>query len=136
MQNSTLTNALLVLIAVLQLVLVIQNGMQSPSNYQRPALSSAPAAHDHGASVAAPAGAMGHNMIFQAVRAFPKGCEGANVLDDCNSPEAEAVKMTIMKEVEAGKGPRQIFDFIVATFGEKALTDEAQQIRAMRTKKQ
>jgi cytochrome c-type biogenesis protein CcmH/NrfF len=73
-------------------------------------------------------------MIFQALKAFPEGCAGSRLLSDCSSPAAEAVKAQIQKFQDAGAGIRQTFDYIVKTWGEKVLTEQALQIRQMRKK--
>lgn len=77
---------------------------------------------------------MGGNMFFMAMTAFPDGCKEAKVLNDCDSPAAKAVKAKIETLVAQGQGPRQVFDYVVETWGEQALTDQARQIRNMRVK--
>ncbi len=131
-----LTNILLFVIAALLLVLVIQNGMNSSA--PRPQFvseSSMPHSGGGHPAVNSGAGPMGQNMFFLAVRGFPDGCEGKKVLADCDSPAAQAVKAAIEAQVAEGKGPRQVFDFIVEKWGEGALTEQAQKIRSMRPKK-
>ncbi|MBN8554142.1 MAG: hypothetical protein J0L93_01750 [Deltaproteobacteria bacterium] len=138
MNNSLLTNTLLVIIATLLLVLVIQNSMRGPGGFDRPVISHsdapAPTPHPGMGGGNSALQNMGTSMVFQALKAFPAGCEGKQVLADCSSPAAEAVKAQILKLEEAGQGPRQIFDFVVNTWGEKVLTDQALQIRRMRVK--
>ena len=133
MNNSLLTNTLLVIIATLLLVLVIQNSMKYPSGFERPMISHSDAPAHPGAGNT-PIQQMGTSMVFQALKAFPAGCEGKQILAECSSPAAEAVKAQILKLEESGQGPRQIFDFVVNTWGEKVLTDQALQIRRMRVK--
>ncbi len=138
MNPSLLTNTLLAVIAGFLLVLVIQNGTRSGS-YQRPVLSP----HQHSSydsqtqpnSSVPPKGVnMETNMLFAALRAFPKGCEGMQTLSECSSPDAMKVKSEIESFAETGKRPREIFDFIVSRWGENALTDQSKQIRNMRIK--
>ena len=139
MTNPLFTNIVLVVIAALLLVLVIQNGMNHPSHYERPMISPHAMPMDGGAQVpAAPTGGanMGNSMFFAALKAFPAGCEGKAVLAECDSPAAQAVKIQIQSFADTGKGPRQVFDYIVETWGEKVLTDQALQIRSRRTKSQ
>ncbi len=135
--NPLFTNVLLVIIAGLLLVQVIQNGMNQNLNSRPSFVSSessnyAPPEHPSNPSVNPNAGQMGHNMFFMAIKAFPEGCQGKKILDECDSPAAQAVKQKIESVVSEGKGPRQIFDFVVATWGENVLTDQALQIRKMR----
>lgn len=139
MQSNLLTNTLLAIIAVLLLVQVIQTGMAPSASVPRPYLSNphaempeAPTDHPSQAMPAQPP----TNMILMALKAFPKGCDGKAVLADCSSPAAEEVKAQIEKFQSTGQGIRQTFDYIVATWGEKALTDQALQIRKMRKKSQ
>jgi hypothetical protein len=140
MNNSLFTNSLLVVIATLLLVQVIQNSMRMPAGPDRPVITyheSQSSAVEGPRTSTPPTGAnMATSMVFQALKAFPAGCEGKHILAECSSPAAEAVKTQILKMEETGKGPRQIFDYVVATWGEKVLTDQALQIRRMRTKTQ
>jgi hypothetical protein len=143
MTNSALTNILLLVITVLLLVLVIQNTMNHPSNYQRPNLSSKGSYYQKDESPSKPAKAdlksksvpMGQTMIFAAMSSFPKGCEGKKTLAECSSPAANNVKAKVQAYAQKGKGIREIFDYVVATWGEEALTAQAIQIRKMRRKK-
>jgi cytochrome c-type biogenesis protein CcmH/NrfF len=75
---------------------------------------------------------MGAEMVFHALKAFPKGCVGKRILAECDSPEANEVKARIEKMAEGGKSIREVFDSIVATWTESVLTDEAKQIRSQR----
>lgn len=138
-------NTLLVIIAALLLVLVIQNsqshspswetsGLREPSEHYAPGQEGMMPAMPRDAKAGAPM--MKGSMVFQALKAFPKGCEGKQILADCSSPEAESIKAEIAALENSGKGPRQIFDAIVAKWGEKVLTDQALQIRKMRMKSQ
>jgi hypothetical protein len=145
MNSNLLTNTLLMIIAVLLLVLVIQTGMNQPS-FQPPR----PMTNPHGDmggeqppppamenapdAPAAPAGAMAGNIYFQSLKAFPAGCAGKAILADCDSPAAKVVKAQIEKLQASGLNIRQVFDKIVETWGEKALTEQALQIRRMRKK--
>lgn len=136
--NPLFTNVVLVVIAALLLVLVIQNGMKTDS-MARPTLAPVNVqvteqSTGRNPTVTNDAGSMQHSMFFMAIKAFPEGCKSAKVLDDCNSPAAQAVKSKIGSLVAEGKGPRQVFDYVVATWGEEALTDQARQIRNMRVK--
>lgn len=136
--NPLFTNVVLVIIAALLLVLVIQNGMQQGT--ARPPLTqityseAAPSMPERNPSVNPSAQNMAHNMFFMAIKAFPEGCKGLKVLDECNSPAAQQIKSQIESVASSGKGPRQVFDFVVETWGEKVLTDQALQIRNMRVK--
>lgn len=137
--NPFLTNVLLVIIAALLLVLVIQNGMQGSGQYARPTIIStdmstggSSASSERNPTVNPNAAPMAHNMIYMAVRAFPEGCDKYKILDECNSPAAMAVKKQIESYANSGKGPRQVFDYIVETWGESVLTEQALQIRNQR----
>ena len=136
MNSNLLTNTLLMIISVLLLVQVIQTGMNQTSHMPRPMLSNPHGemgqAPDAGAPMQAPM--MQTNMVFQALKAFPEGCQGKTVLAECDSPAAEAVKAQIEKHQAGGAGIRQTFDYIVSTWGEKVLTEQALQIRKMRKK--
>lgn len=142
MNNSLLTNTLLVVIAALLLVLVIQNSLHNPRRFERPSLGessyhemSGEASEMSGhPSLKPDAGSMAHQMVFHALKAFPKGCEGVSTLFECESPAAAKVKAEIEVWAQEGKGPRQIFDAIVAKWGDKVLTEEALRIRNMRVK--
>lgn len=139
MNSSLLTNTLLAIIAVLLLVQVIQTGMNQPAGPARPMLS-----NPHSEMTGEPSMAENvvppmpqqppANMVFQALKAFPSGCVGKTVLADCSSEAAEAVKAQIEKFQSSGAGIRQTFDYIVSTWGEKVLTEQALQIRKMRKK--
>jgi len=130
--NPLFTNVVLVVIAALLLVLVIQNGMQPGRDKRPPVVSEY--SMDRNPSVNPQAQNMAHNMFFMAVKPFPEGCKNAKVLDDCDSPAAKMVKSKIEAVAASGKGPRQVFDFIVETWGENVLTEQALQIRNMRVK--
>lgn len=142
--NPFLTNVILVVIAALLLVLVIQNGMnqnkaarpnfQATSSYSGGYADSGSAPADRNPTVNPNAAPMAHNMFFMAVRAFPDGCSKFKILDECNSPAAIAVKKQIEEVANSGKGPRQVFDYIVETWGEQALTEQAAQIRNQRVR--
>lgn len=71
-------------------------------------------------------------MVFHSVKAFPAGCKGKANLADCDSAEAQKVKAQIEKVNSEGRGPRETFDYIVNTWGESALSDEAAAIRRQR----
>jgi hypothetical protein len=127
---SLLTNSLLAIIAALLVVQILQkdSGLQKTTigteSYVPPDASAIPGAVTP---------AMG-DFIFQALRAFPKGCEKHKILAECDSPAALAVKEKIQSWGELDLNPRELFDKIVATYGENALSDEAKKIRAMRKK--
>jgi len=139
-----LTNVLLAVIAMLLLVNVIQNGMSSSKSVARPQFSqdsyhqsygsgsSSPSANP---SVAPGAQDMAGKMYFMAMTGFPEGCKGVATLDQCDSPAALAVKEKVNQLAE-GKRPREVFDLIVKTYGENALTQQAKDIRNMRLKSQ
>ncbi|TVQ79296.1 MAG: hypothetical protein EA369_05030 [Bradymonadales bacterium] len=139
MNSTALTNILLSVIAVLMLATLIQASLSDSgaSSYrQSPAYSQAPY-HPHTSSrnpTVAPDAApfMGNDMYYQALRGFPDGCDSNATLLECNSPAAQAVKQDIDQQVRSGKGPREVFDFVVEKYGLSALTEEAQRIRAAR----
>jgi len=136
MQSPFVTNILLVVIAALLLVQVIQAGGQRRSSAS--VGTSYPNHHSspqgvRNPSVQSDAALMGHHMIYQAMSGFPEGCEGVEILSDCQSPAAMAVKSEIEGLVKSGMGPRQVFDFVVEKYGLQALTPQAQDIRRMRT---
>lgn len=141
MHPNLLTNTLLAIIAVLLLVQVIQTGMNQPRSLPRPMIQNphisenAPMPMNGGGDMVAQQ-APPQNMILMALKAFPAGCEGKMVLADCSSSAAEEVKTRIEKFQSSGKGIRQTFDFIVSTWGEQVLTEQALQIRNMRKKSQ
>jgi hypothetical protein len=138
MQSNLLTNTLLATIAALLLVQVIQTGMTQPSGSARPHIvnphvdGSVPTSENSAPTMQQQPPT---NMIFMALKAFPAGCEGKSVLADCSSPAAEDVKNQI-QQFSSQNGIRQTFDYIVATWGEKVLTEQALQIRKMRKKSQ
>jgi cytochrome c-type biogenesis protein CcmH/NrfF len=74
------------------------------------------------------------SMIFESLTAFPADCEGKKLLAECDSAAAESVKAEILKMENSSQSPRQVFDQIVAKYGEKALTEQSRQIRQMRMK--
>lgn len=139
-------NTLLVIIASLLLILVIQNSQSRSPTWESATVESNSTYSPSNGSMMPPhalepakkseAQVMKGSMVFQALKAFPKGCDGKKILAECSSTDAEAVKNEILKMEEKGMGPRQIFDAIVAQWGEKVLTDQALQIRQMRTKGQ
>src|SRR5690606_5211250 len=94
-------NVLLVIIAFLLLVLVIQNGMSKASysgssyNMSYPSPHSGDSSAPRNPTVDPSAPAMAQEMVFQAMKAFPEGCEGLSLLAECNSPAAQAVKAEI-----------------------------------------
>jgi len=99
--NLFFTNVLLAIIAGLLLVQVIQNGTQKNAT-ARPQLSSesyhstSPSeSSDSSASAPAMPKSMGHNMFFMAIKAFPEGCKGMKILDECSSTAAQVVKAKI-----------------------------------------
>ncbi len=136
MNSNLLTNTLLMVIAVLLLVQVIQTGVSQPGHAPRPMVGTPHGEMGQAPDMAPPEQApkMQTNMVFQALKAFPAGCQGKNILAECDSPAAEAVKAQIDKFQAGGAGIRQTFDYIVATWGEKVLTEQALQIRKMRKK--
>lgn len=136
-----MTNILLTIVAVLLLVQVIQNGMDSagprsaplaPYRSESGPVDSSPS--DRNPSVQENAPLMGHSMFEQALAGFPAGCDKNKTLAVCETPAALAVKAEINGIVEKGAGPRQVFDYIVNKYGVNALTKEAQRIRSMRAK--
>lgn len=142
--NLFLTNVLLTIIAALLLVNVIQNGMGSSGGVPRPQLATETyhPGYGTGGSSQAPnptvnpgAQQMAGKMYFMAMTGFPEGCKGVQTLDQCDSPAARAVKEKVNQLAE-GKRPREVFDLIIKTYGEDALTDQAKAIRNMRVKGQ
>lgn len=132
MNANLLTHTLLFVIAVLLLVLVIQNSVYhstSEKPYQVTESYSPPAPANQQAQPQAP---MGAEMVFHALKAFPEGCSGKRILAECDSSAAREVKMKIEKMAEGGQSIRSIFDAIVKTWTEDVLTDEARQIRNQR----
>lgn len=127
-------NTLLVIIASLLLVIVIQNSQSHGSSYEMPAAASYSDHASGGMGGGQPAQPMKTSMVFQALKGFPAGCDVKQILAECNSPAAELVKDEILKMESSGQGIRQIFDAVVAKYGEKVLTDQALQIRKMRVK--
>ena len=69
-----------------------------------------------------------HRCSSQRSEVFPEGCDSAKLLAECDSPAAQQVKSQISAFAK-DKGPRQVFDYIIETWGEKALSDQALQIR-------
>ena len=143
MNPHLITNTLLGIIAILLLALVVQNGMQSDRSYSH---AQAPSAHpqqppqqqqraqqpSQNPTTTEGSAPMSHSMVFAALRGFPEGCDEVEVLAECNSPAAEAVKAEIIQLEQAGMGPREVFDTIIETWGEEVLTQEALRIRNMR----
>lgn len=139
MQSTFMTNVLLTIIAALLLVMVIQNGMQEGRG-KRPdrsySTSSPHQSHPKNSrkttTVKENAAPMGENLYFRAMSAFPEGCDGLQSLDQCESPAAQLVKKEVTGYSQ-GRGPREVFDHIIDKYGMQALTEQAQQIRKMRT---
>lgn len=137
MKSTILTNVLLSLIAIFLLVMIVQNA-RGPvaSNSYSSAVRSTVNPHQSSASrnpsVAPDSPMMAASMYFQAMSAFPEGCQGRNSLLECDSPAALKVKEDIGQVAQSGKGPRQVFDYIIEKYGMAALTPEAQRIRSMR----
>jgi len=135
-----LTNVLLIIIAALLLVQVIQNGMNSQNftpgvlirNSDESGLNQQPMQNGPGVPGSA---AMGNDMIFSALKAFPAGCEGRTLLAECSSPAAEEAKRQILDWEQSGQSPHAIFDQITKKWGEQVLTEQALQIRKMMKKK-
>lgn len=141
MQSTFITNILLTIIAVLLLVMLIQNGMRDQSGYGSSGSSYSTSSarpsspHDHSTknpTVVENAAPMGESLYFRAMSAFPEGCEGLQSLDQCESPAAQMVKKEVT-DFSQGRGPREVFDHIIEKYGMQALTEQAQQIRKMRT---
>lgn len=140
MQSTFITNILLTIIAVLLLVMLIQNGMRDQSGYGSSRSYSTSSAHPsspHTRSTKNPtvvenAAPMGESLYFRAMSAFPEGCDGLQSLDQCESPAAQMVKKEVT-DFSQGRGPREVFDHIIEKYGMQALTEQAQQIRKMRT---
>lgn len=136
MNTPFMTNVLLVIIAALLLVLVIQNGMQTTSTpasrssgyHGHPPSSSSSGESRPSAMPQRPQGDMAAQMFFSALRGFPEGCDKSALLATCDSPQAVLVKKQI-SEYARGKRPRQVFDYIIKTWGEDALSDQAKRIR-------
>ena len=129
MNSPSLTNTLLVIISSLLLVLTIQNGRDRSSLYERPQIS------PHAQSLPGPAGSnalMEHIIFFESVLAFPEGCQEVSLLSECTSPQALKIKEKIQVWIDQNKGPKNVFDEIVKTWGEEVLTAQARQIRNQR----
>lgn len=144
MSSPFVTNLLLTIVAVLLLVQVIQTGMNESSSY-RSSYSTAPSSYNsrdphagmpRNPTVRNDAPAMAHAMFGQALRGFVEGCDGEKTLSECDSPAAQVVKNQIGEWASSGLGPRQVFDKIVETYGEEALTPQAKQIRQARIQSQ
>lgn len=137
MQSPILTNVLLSIIAVFLLVLIVQNSRgpvvsNSYTSAVRPTANPHQSSASRNPSVAPDSPMMAASMYFQAMSAFPEGCQGRNNLLECDSPAALKVKEDIGQAAQSGKGPRQVFDYIIEKYGMAALTPEAQRIRSMR----
>ena len=132
-----ITNILLTLIAILLLVLVIQGSSKSgyaPSknphagenyesgNFSQDASQNAP--HVHGEEQPFNP----NEMVFAALR-----CPNDDTLTlgepGCSGKGVEDRKKLVEESFAKGQGLSQVFDAIVKKFGEKALTDQAIEIR-------
>jgi len=144
MQNSRVTHFLLALIATLLLILVIQNG-RAPRAPQGSQIASDP--HQHGEEMppalppsqqeANPHTDMGgfkpSNMVYAAL-VCPS--DGTLTLSDaaCTGKDADLRRSLVDQNFEKGARIPQVFDAVVAKFGEAALTPEAIDIRRARKK--
>ncbi len=134
MQNPLLTNSLLFAVVVLLLVQVIQTS-RLHDQLLSPSLEMGATSLD-AKSVQPPSPPpMQTDMIFHAMIGFMQGCDKSKTLSLCDSPEARKVKEQINMWASEGRGIRELFDQIVATYGERSLTEEARQIRAQRKKR-
>lgn len=141
LSGSGVTNSLLAVIAVLLLVLVAQNTQRPALSFGAAPMASAPATggsgHTHG-GMDNPHGFDDANqnfdpaqMIYAALRC-PK--DGTLTLGDpgCTGGDADARRKAVDDGFAKGQPIPQIFDGIIAKFGEKALTDQALEIRKSR----
>jgi len=131
------TTALLGVIAVLLLVIVVQNATRSrgTSGTESPA---SPMANPHMANppMAGAPPMAGENfdpaaMIFAALKC-PNDPTLALGDPGCGGKEADSRRDSVRGFLGENLPIRQVFDRIVAKFGEAALTDQALEIRRMR----
>lgn len=136
----SVTNVLLLIIAVLMLIMVAQQ----PRNYQAPRTttpnltemgsvpptSQMPNPH---ANVDMPQAGSDDNFNFQNMIFAALICpsDATITLADfaCEGAEASSRRDYVKKIYEQGLAPRALFDEIIETYGEEALTDEAREIR-------
>lgn len=131
MNSPFVTNLLLMIVAVLLLVLVVQNGMHE-GTYVPQASNPHRSMQTPSQPMPSSTSDMDHSMFFQALSGFPKGCNPKLTLAECSTPAAEAVKNEILSIAEE-RGPREVFDYVINKYGMAALTEQAQQIRRSRT---
>lgn len=145
LSGSGVTNSLLALIAVLMLVLVIQNASKpTPSFGSPPMVSSKPSsssvhspmgsasgfhAHDHDSeSEASPQDFNPTDMIYAALKC-PSNPSLVLNEPSCQGADATQRKKVVDEAFNQGLTIPKIFDAVIEKFGEKALTDQAIQIR-------
>lgn len=135
------TNVLLLIIAILMFVQISSNSSsRSPGKHDLSSMGSAPRAssqmvnpHEHmedETSTQAPKGDgfSFQNMVFAALRC---PSDGTVTLADigCKGKDADERRKFVSSLSSQNLPPRMMFDKIIEKFGEKALTDEALEIR-------
>jgi|GEM_PF-2914393 len=143
--NLSVTNVLLLIIAVLMLIMVAQQprGGQPYAQKHAPDLSTmgaapltghapAPGTNPHAGTPHGDASA-NQNFDFQNMIQAAMICPGDDTLtladSPCQNEEAVERKSYIEKIYAQGLGPRALFDEIISTYGLEALTEEAREIR-------
>jgi hypothetical protein len=128
--NTHTTNLLLFVIAILLLVLVVQNGSKGPvfptdlsPNF--PAMDTASKGHGNPED-------MESSSVMFAAFSCPENSSLALSDSSCLGSKADERRETIKKVFEQNLPISQVFDQVVAKFGEDALTPEAREIRKNR----
>lgn len=143
MSKSSTTTALLGVIALLLLVLVIQNATRHPGTMMPPHGGMTAEAPFHGGE--APQGGMpaGHGitdssgnfdpaiMIMAAMKCPDQPALTLDA-DACSGNKVDEYRNFVREIQGQNQSPRAVFDAIVKKFGEDALTDEAINIRRSR----
>ena len=145
LSGSGVTNSLLAVIAVLMLVLVVQNAARPSVPFGGPPAMSAGAVHApmgqasgfhahsgaEGDAAEAPQDFNPTDMIYAALRCPSNPSLSLNE-PSCLGAEADKYKKAVDEAYAQGLPIPKIFDAVIAKFGEKALTDQAMEIRRSR----
>ena len=141
LSGSGVTNSLLAVIAVLLLVIVVQNSQRPALPFgSPPMMGSAPGMDNPHASMGNPHGFADDSapqdfdpaqMIYAALRC-PNDATLTLGDQGCQGKDVAARKKAVDEAFNQGLPIPKVFDQIISKFGEKALTDQALEIRRSR----